>query len=1106
MSLFPAYSADVQEKDESKEKDDQAWLANGSFQPGESHITSAASVTKYSSSQGSPVCSALIPDTTCATSQVPDDSTAKRSPPRAEKHRRKHKRQRSRSRSRSPSKSRHKRHKKRRRREEHSSPPPAPAESPPLKGVFLEDAGVRPESAFSVDRRPDRAARAFPEMYHHHVARYVRRLAGVLGRPRRDRRSVASVARYHDRHWRRRLRRVASNTLPLATLPMGHSFVTLSVRAVSPPPESASDGSDYLRSVRAECPLGPPDRDTAELNRLVSERPGDASLWLQLLEARRRRLAGCVTSQQLLDGQLAVLERALRHCAGSVELRLRRLELRQPDQPPEEARTEWRQLLFSHPAELGVWRRYLASQQHCPGFTVSGLVSAHARCLEKMRQFQADAARPHRPPQGLEEFMLEVVGHICRILRQAGYTERAIAIYQALLELNLFSPPLEGAAGTPASFEPFWDSRLPRVGEPNARGWPTELALRTNGRGAEVEEPDDETELELLSSGKPRAEVWRAAEAGRAARHWLPWDRPGQEDDCEDTDRIVLFEDVRGFLFRVAPERRVRLVEDFVTFLCGDESHTMASEDDDTLRMLAAGVEKLLPSPELPPLSEKMDSPEEPLTMPPLGPNLDSPEYAAFVDRVLEQTATAMSGEHRTRLLQHRLRIIARRAARLSAKTTTTAAAAGAVKEARKKMKAILKSERHSVPLFIEYAQFERSTGAVESSARVLQTALSQCGADDPIRFELVHRWCLVLSSGPNPSDGCRAALSALFSGEVTSLQPGVTPPAHHLARTVSRLRRLLPELTSLAAGGRPPPTVVFVTCCLSWCQLVTAGMQEAAEVFTAVLGDLGKNRSRETDRVTADLHRACCRLLAAARPLADPLNWQSHLQRALRAALARLPLDVELTALAARHCPVPWRQRLSASADSDPPLLSLLRATGEVAHLSPNPPPAEPPSPASPTPAAVAARLRRRLARLVEQPRLQHWLPLWLLYLELELRTGGKDLEAVCYRAIQACPWSKQVHLYLSRTHLRRACDLMARSGLRLRLPLEELDVLLEEEPEMKEEEEEEEERREEGKRERESGTDSGTGSESESESGEEGEGSEGEDSGPGTPSPPPP
>ncbi|XP_037094459.1 uncharacterized protein LOC119114368 [Pollicipes pollicipes] len=69
---------------------------------------------------------------------------------------------------------------------------------------------------------------------------------------------------------------------------------------------------------------------------------------------------------------------------------------------------------------------------------------------------------------------------------------------------------------------------------------------------------------------------------------------------------------------------------------------------------------------------------------------------------------------------------------------------------------------------------------------------------------------------------------------------------------------------------------------------------------------------------------------------------------------------------------------------------------------------------------------------------------------MELELRTGGAELEAICYRAVQACPWSKHAHLYLAGRQLARACDLMSRAGLRLRLPLEELDLLLEEEPEL--------------------------------------------------------
>ena len=61
-----------------------------------------------------------------------------------------------------------------------------------------------------------------------------------------------------------------------------------------------------------------------------------------------------------------------------------------------------------------------------------------------------------------------------------------------------------------------------------------------------------------------------------------------------------------------------------------------------------------------------------------------------------------------------------------------------------------------------------------------------------------------------------------------------------------------------------------------------------------------------------------------------------------------------------------------------------------------------------------------------------------------LRSRCRPQELEAVCYRAVQACPWSKQAQLYLSRRHLRRACDLMSSAGLRLRPPLEELDLLL--------------------------------------------------------------
>lgn len=60
-------------------------------------------------------------------------------------------------------------------------------------------------------------------------------------------------------------------------------------------------------------------------------------------------------------------------------------------------------------------RRYLAYQQHSPRFTLSALLSGYGKCLEKMRQLQADQARPHRPPPGLDEFMLDVLTQLCKV-------------------------------------------------------------------------------------------------------------------------------------------------------------------------------------------------------------------------------------------------------------------------------------------------------------------------------------------------------------------------------------------------------------------------------------------------------------------------------------------------------------------------------------------------------------------------------------------------------------------------------------------------------------------------------------------------------------------
>jgi len=62
----------------------------------------------------------------------------------------------------------------------------------------------------------------------------------------------------------------------------------------------------------------------------------------------------------------------------------------------------------------------------------------------------------------------------CNFLHHSGFTEKAVASCQALIEFNLFRPSalnLTPTEDSMAVFESFWDSGLARFGEPDAKGW-----------------------------------------------------------------------------------------------------------------------------------------------------------------------------------------------------------------------------------------------------------------------------------------------------------------------------------------------------------------------------------------------------------------------------------------------------------------------------------------------------------------------------------------------------------------------------------------------------------------------------------------------------------
>ncbi len=76
----------------------------------------------------------------------------------------------------------------------------------------------------------------------------------------------------------------------------------------------------------------------------------------------------------------------------------------------------------------------------------------------------------------LELALLDIVVRSCFFERQAGYTEKSIAIFQALIEYNICCPKDTMADITRLRrFQEFWESESPRVGDEGCEGWHTWL-------------------------------------------------------------------------------------------------------------------------------------------------------------------------------------------------------------------------------------------------------------------------------------------------------------------------------------------------------------------------------------------------------------------------------------------------------------------------------------------------------------------------------------------------------------------------------------------------------------------------------------------------------
>ncbi|XP_049754866.1 nuclear exosome regulator NRDE2 isoform X2 [Elephas maximus indicus] len=1015
--------------------------------------------------------------------------------------------------------------------------------------VWLEDIQAATGETFRTDKKPDPANWEYKSLYRGDIARYKRKGDSCLGiNPKKQCISWEGAPMEKKNSHKHVERYFTKKNVGLMSI----DGAAVSSKTEPPSSEAASfipvkDSEDVAPSVttwmnplgiydhsttqwlqgqgpleqETKLPDSQPDRENAvlkakveEFNRKIRENPQDIELWMAFVAfqdevMRRPGLYALDEGEQekrkrslklTLEKKLAILERAIESNPSSVDLKLAKLKLCTEFWEPATLVKEWQKLIFLHPNNTALWQKYLLfCQSQFSTFSVSKIHNLYGKCLSTLSSVKDGSILSHPVLPGTEEAMFALFLQQCHFLRQAGHSEKAVSLFQAMIDFTFFKPdsvkdlPTKGQV---EFFEPFWDSGEPRAGEKGARGWRAWMHQQERGGWVVInpDEDDDEPEeddQEIRDKTLPRWQIWLGAERSRDQRHWQPW-RPDKtkkqtEEDCEDPERQVLFDDIGQSLIRLSSrDLQFQLVEAFLQFLgvpsgfAPPVSCLYLAMDENSVFVHRLSDEKPLtcstPSFAGVGCVGRMDR---------LGCQRWSRghnrEGEEFIRNIFHLVMPLFSGEEKSRLCFSWLR---HETAKViwCLQTENKKKLKSQGRNCKKLAKSLLKEPENcsSLCLWRQYAHLEWLLGNTEDARKVFDTALSMVGARELKDAALCELSLLYAELEVELLSDLRGAATSRAVHVLTKLtESGPYGPysgqvlAVHILKARKAYERVLQDCLDESCIPDPAPTdsfncLVSLVRCFMLFQYLTMGIDAAVQIYEQVFTKLKGSVSREG---TGLEHSGSPRSLASAleavtlmytsllqfhvkvsvyplTPLREALSealklypanqalWRSYVQiqnKSHSASKTRRFFDAITRSTKSLE---PWLFAIEAEKMRKRLVETVQRVEGGEVHAT---------IPES----GLTNRIKALFEHAIQSDNGSQCPLLWRMYLNFLVSLGNKERsKGVFYKALQNCPWAKVLYMdaveYFM-DEMQEILDLMTEKELRVRLPVEELELLLE-------------------------------------------------------------